>query len=115
MKFTKNKAFEFGWEGLRGWSYNSKEDFSNLSAAYFEVTGKHGKVKTTKSDRIYYVLDGEGQFEIEDKIISVKKTDVIIIPKNTSYDYWVKTKGEMMKLYLVHSPTFDSESEVGLE
>ncbi len=70
MKFTLNKAFKFGWEGLKGWAYNSKDDFPNASAAYFEVTGKHGKTKTTKSDRIYFVIDGEGEFIINGKTIS---------------------------------------------
>jgi mannose-6-phosphate isomerase-like protein (cupin superfamily) len=110
MKFTKNKTFEFSWEGLKGWAYNSKEDFPQASTAYFEITGRHGKTKTTTSDRVYYVLEGEGIFEIADKKSKVQKTDVVIIPKNTEYDYWTTT--EILKLFLVHTPAFDPEKEV---
>jgi len=113
MKFTLKKAFKFGWEGLKGWAYNSRGDFPNASAAYFEVTGSHGKVKTTKSDRIYLVLDGQGEFTIDGKIIPVEKTDVVIVPKNTPYDYKA-TKGTL-KLFLVHCPAFDPEADVKLE
>jgi len=110
MKFELKKAKEFGWNGLKGWAYNSKEEFKNASAAYFEVDGSHGKVKTTSSDRIYFVLDGEGEFIINEKIVPVKKTDVVIVPKNTPYNYRGK-----MKLLLVHTPAFNPEFEEKLE
>jgi mannose-6-phosphate isomerase-like protein (cupin superfamily) len=113
MKFKLNKAHKFEWEGLKGWAYNSKEDFPNTSAAYFEVTGSHGKVKTTESDRVYYVLDGNGEFILNEEVIPVEKSDVIIVPKNTPYDYRA-TKGTL-KLFLVHSPAFEPEAEMKLK
>ncbi len=106
MKFELKKAKRFGWNGLKGWVYNSKEEFKNSSAAYFEVDGSHGKVKTTLSDRVYFVIEGKGEFIINRKVIPVRKSDVVIVPKNTAYDY----KGKM-KLFLVHAPAFDAEFE----
>ena len=44
MKFKLKDASQFGWDGLKGWAYNSKDDFLNASGAYFEVTGSHGMV-----------------------------------------------------------------------
>jgi mannose-6-phosphate isomerase-like protein (cupin superfamily) len=110
MKFKLKNAFQFGWEGLKGWAYNSKDDFPNASAAYFEVNGAHGKIKTTESDRIYFVVEGKGEFVINGKGIPVEKTDVIIVPKNTPYDY-----NGIMKLFLIHSPAYDPEAEMKLE
>jgi len=112
MKFSLKNAYEFGWEGLKGKAYNSEADFKNASAAYFEVTSSHGKTKTSKSDRVYLVLEGEGTFTINTEVIPVEKMDVIIIPKDTPYDY--QTKGEMMKLFLVHTPAYSPEAEVKL-
>lgn len=113
MKFQLKNAHQFKWKGLRGWAYNSKEDFPNASGAYFEVAKSHGKVKTTYSDRVYYVIDGQGEFVINNKKFSVTKSDVIIVPKNTPYDY--KTKGGVMKLFLVHIPAYDPDHEVKIE
>ena len=113
MKFQLKNAKKFGWRGLKGWAYNSKEDFENASAAYFEVTGSHGKVKTTRSDRIYFVIEGKGEFIIDGKIAPVEKTDVVIIPKNTPYDY--RTTEGVLKLFLVHTPAFHPDYEVNLE
>jgi len=113
MKFKLKDAYLFGWEGLKGWAYNSKDDFSNASAVYFEVTGKHGMVKNTLSDRIYLVIDGKGEFLIRDEVIPVEKTDVIIIPKDTPYDY--QAKEGVLKLFLVHTPAFDSAKDIKLK
>lgn len=115
MKFTLPNASKFGWEGLKGCAYNSSDDFSRASAAYFEVTDKgHGKTKTTLSDRIYYVLEGCGEFVIDGEVEKVNTTDVIIVPKDTLYDYYAD-KGTVMKLFLVHTPAFDQAYEIKLK
>ncbi len=114
MKFTLAHATGFGWTGLKAKAYNSREDFENASAAVFEVTGSHGKIKTTLSDRIYYVLQGSGEFEINGNKFSVTKTDVIIVPKNTSYNYRA-TNHTVLKMFLVHTPAFDETFEIKLE
>lgn len=113
MKFMLKDAYEFGWEGLKGRAYSDASDFKDASVAVFEVTGSHGKVKSLVSNRVYYVLDGKGEFIINDKVIPVEKTDVVIVPKNTAYDY--RAKNGTMKLFLVHSPSFDPDAEVKLE
>ena len=113
MKFTLKNASEFGWNGLKGRSYNTEADFGNASAAYFEIDGSHGKVKTMKSDRVYLVLEGSGTFTIGDEIIDVEKSDVVIVPKDTPYDYSSK-EGVIMKLFLVHTPAYSPEFEVKL-
>ncbi|HLC39253.1 MAG TPA: hypothetical protein VJJ76_00025 [archaeon] len=106
MKFALKRAKKFGWQGLKGWAYSSKKDFKRASAAYFEINGSHGKIKTIRSDRIYFVIQGKGKFIIKNKIFSVKSKDVIIVPKNVPYDYSGK-----MKLFLVHTPSFDAAFE----
>lgn len=109
MKFELKNTRQVGWDGIKGWVYNDKEHFENASAVYFEVTGSHGKVKTTKSDRVYFVLEGQGEFTFNDEVIPVKATDVIIVPKNTPYDY--EAKDGIMRLFLVHTPAYDKDAE----
>lgn len=116
LKFSLKdaRAKKIGWEGLKGFIYSDRNDFQNASAIMFEVTGRHGKVKSLVSDRIYLVLDGKGEFIINDEVIPVERGDVIIIPKNTPYDYKA-IEGDILKLFLVHTPAFDAEKEVKLE
>lgn len=109
-KFTKEKALSFSWEGIKAWSYSSSENLTTGSAIIFEVNGNHGKVKSKVSDRIYYVIKGHGRFIGDDCEINVRQGDVIIVNKNTPYDYEGK-----MKLFLIHIPSYDDSQEVILE
>lgn len=106
-KYTAEDSYKSGWAGLKFSSYNESSDFEHASAGVFEVTTHHGKVKSKSSDRIYFVLEGEGYFEIEGQKIDVKPTDVVIVPRDTIYDYFGK-----MKLFLVHTPAYNYDAEV---
>jgi mannose-6-phosphate isomerase-like protein (cupin superfamily) len=45
-----------------------------------------------KSDRIYYFLEGEGQFIFDGKTIQIEPDSVLFIPKNTPYKMLGKFK-----------------------
>lgn len=109
-KFTLKDAYMSGWKGLNFSSYSESSDFDRASTGVFTVTVHHGKVKSLLSDRIYYVLEGEGYFIINDEKIPVKQTDVIIVPRNTVYDYF--NQNGPMKLFLVHTPAYTYDAEV---
>lgn len=114
MKFTLKSARKFDRNGRKGFIYNSNEDFEGANVVYMEMKGRHGKVKNTKSDRIYYILEGKGKFVTGDKVQKVEKTDVVIVPKNTPYDFEA-IEETTLKLILVSCPAFDREAEVKLE
>jgi mannose-6-phosphate isomerase-like protein (cupin superfamily) len=116
MKFSRNDAQKQTAEGLSYWVYNTKMQFSGASAAYFELTASHGLTRSTVSDRVYYVVDGHGEFimghdESGHETIQVGPTDVVIVPRNTEYDYWASS-GETLKLFMVHAPAFDPDGEI---
>lgn len=111
MKFNKDNALKIEWEGAEAWAYSSSDDLESGSAIYFEIKTHHGKCMSKKSDRIYYIVDGQGEYEIDGKTIRVKKSDVIIVPKNTPYDYKA-IKDTLLRVFLVHIPAFDPEAEV---
>ncbi len=114
MKFSRSDTERKGWEGLSFWVYNTREQFPNASAAYFEVTGSHGLTMTTASDRVYYVIEGGGEFIMGAETISVEPGDVVIVPKGIEYDYWA-TVGKTLKLFLVHAPAYDPDAEVKMD
>ena len=110
MKFRLEDAREFGFQGIKGYEYNTKEEFPNASVVFAEVSGRHGKIKNVKSDRIYIIVEGKGEFVINEMRIPVKEKDVIIVPKNTPYDY----KGRM-KIFLVDTPSYEKGADIKLE
>ena len=107
LHFNLKNAGHFGWPGLDGYSYSERTHFERVSAARFKVSTSHGPVKSTVSDRVYLVLDGDGWFDVEGTRFDVKKDDVVIVPRNSRYDY-----GGQIELFLVHSPGFDRLGEI---
>ena len=111
MKFTLETAWHWSVPGgLEGWSYGSKDVSPVASASVVQVNGRHGKSKTTVSDRVVYILEGEGEYVVGDEVFPVHHTDVIIIPKNTAFDC-----SGTMRLLVVHVPAYDHEHEMSLE
>ncbi|MDD4332646.1 MAG: hypothetical protein PHT51_00865 [Patescibacteria group bacterium] len=81
-----------------------------FSGALIEIDGDHGKIKCLNEDRIYYIVEGAGDFFIEEEKFSVKKDDVIFVPMNTVYNFIGR-----MKIFLVCSPEFKKGDDVHLE
>lgn len=86
--------------GLNGYNYDLKNEGITLTVE--DCFKGHDKYHTnTYSSKIYYVLDGNGKFKINNKIYEVKKDDCIEIPPNTKFVFAGK-----MKLLLIMSPAF---------
>ncbi|HLD85387.1 MAG TPA: cupin domain-containing protein [archaeon] len=96
MKFSFKEGRKFGWDGINGVALTGNSITSG-SVAYTEVgsidskgvvkTGRHGKIKTTSEDRFYFVIQGKGKFTVGKETFDVEEKDVIVIPKNTAYDF----------------------------
>ena len=116
MKFSidKTKQPDVSWEGFSGWEYNSGDEFGSASGLYIQLTGRHGKVKSKVSDRVYLILSGNVEFDIAGRTVTAEKDDIIIVPKNTPYDYWNK-RDTISELFLVHTPAYQHNQEVRFE
>ena len=87
--------------------YKISPDFS---AAYVEIKGNHGKLKCLNEDRIYFVVEGEGKFIVNEEESLIAAQDLVFIPKNTPYNII----GDL-KYFLVCSPEFKPEDDVFLK
>ena len=66
--------------------YDTKDNDINI--AYVEINGRHpakGKVLNKISKELIYVVDGMGTLFIENKIVELKKDDVVLIEPNEKY------------------------------
>lgn len=113
MKFSIKKSDkpDVFWDGFSAWVYNSDGDFNSASGLYIKLDGRHGKVKSKVSDRVYLVLRGEVEFDVDGKKLIAHKDDMIIVPKNTPYDYWNRST-DTSELFLVHTPAYQYDQEV---
>ena len=67
----------------------------------------------THSEHIYF-LEGEGEMMVGDKKISVKKGDMIFVPKGTVHSLVVTSKTPV-KVLSVQAPMFDGKDRVMAE
>ncbi len=83
---------------------------SNFSGALIEINGDHGLLKNLKEDRIYFIIEGNGSFIINNQEKDVSLNDLIFVPKETPYNIIGK-----MKYLLICSPEFNPEDDVLLK
>ncbi len=106
MKFEIKKSDTFGWNGVKGWSANLGK---KSSVSYIEISVAVSESKTTLSDRIYLVVEGEAEFVVKKKKYRVKEKESVTIPKNTFYSYSPLGK---LKLVEVNIPPFNEKYQV---
>ena len=84
---------------------------SDLNAGYSVVRthldGKHPFMKNIKSNRTYYILNGNGTFYFEKETINLKDGQMLLIPANTKYGF----KGKFDAL-LIDCPAFNPADDV---
>jgi len=107
MHFPFSQTKKIEKEGFTAFLYNLKEDHPSFNTVYVDCHKSHEKVYVKASHRIYFVIEGEGTFTVDNETNQVKKNDVIVIEPTKEYSY----KGEM-KLFEVNFPATGSEDEV---
>lgn len=96
---------EFRAEGLEGGLYQVTPAFETASVARLDLNGRHGRVRAGGA-RIYYVLGGQGTFEVDGASLDIQDGDAIHIRPGQNYDF----HGELT-LLCVCVPAFDIREE----
>lgn len=87
MKISLANSKRQDWDQVRSWNYKLKHLKDYQSVVYAELDGDHGEVSTKDLERIYYIIAGRGEFDIEGKLVQVSQGDVITVPPHTKYNY----------------------------
>ncbi len=103
-KFSLPEKNTFEVEDLLGFAYSDGRVNPRVEAMRIIADGHSGKATTGNYDRVYLILAGEGEFTIYGDTITVVKDDVMVLPKNTDYEY----RGSM-ELFEVNTPAYPVE------
>jgi mannose-6-phosphate isomerase-like protein (cupin superfamily) len=87
MKITKNQAVREDWDEVKSWNYKLPHLEPRMSVVYAELEGDHGQVHTENIERVYYIIEGQGEFTIGEEKILINAGDVITVPPETKYVY----------------------------
>jgi mannose-6-phosphate isomerase-like protein (cupin superfamily) len=97
----------FSQKGLKGYRY----DIENKEVEVYLVNVTEGHDKYLISKKIthcYYVLQGKGFFDIEEKKHFVKAGMLIEVPPNIEYVY----SGKMKLLLIMNPPWFEGNEKI---
>jgi mannose-6-phosphate isomerase-like protein (cupin superfamily) len=84
------------------------EDGAGLSLTEVRLSGAHRPLRTLRSPRVYYVLDGSATFRIGDaEPVLAGRGDVVVIPQGEVYSL----VGELAYLVLNAQPYADGDDE----
>lgn len=98
MKVAKSDAVEHSRKGVIARYYQMPQVDGGTTVAYAEFRGEHGLRVSAEQSRIYYILEGSVEFEINGEKFSATKDDVVAIPPHSTYNLW--PKGEVVKVVL---------------
>lgn len=88
IKLSRKDAQPYGRKGVSAFNYPFPDVNGGSSVIYAELTGEHGERKIGDRARLYYILDGQGEFVVNGEKTPVEFGDVIVIPPNGVYNYW---------------------------
>jgi mannose-6-phosphate isomerase-like protein (cupin superfamily) len=84
------------------------EHGADVSLTWVRLTGRHRRLRTDRSTRVYYVLDGGATFVLGDgERFEARRDDVVVIPRGVPYEFW----GEMTYV-VVNGPAFVDGDDV---
>ena len=98
-KIAKKDAVLHERAGVKGWYYQFPEIEGGTTMAYAQFTGGYGERTVGNRARIYYVLEGGGEFMLNGDKFPFKSGDAIAVPANSTYNFW--PKGDAVKVLLV--------------
>ena len=87
-KVTRQNATHHPREGVDAYYYQLPNIDGGTTVAYAEFTGEHGVRTAGERARIYYVLEGKGEIEIDGEKLEMNPEDVIAIPPHATYNLW---------------------------
>jgi mannose-6-phosphate isomerase-like protein (cupin superfamily) len=109
---TRNELSPIDFEGLNILDYTAELSESSSFAVISVPPGaRHGLSWSKRSDKYYYVIEGRLQFELEGRVRTLASGDFCIVHQGEKFDYRNES-GAPAEIVLVHTPSFDLESEV---
>ena len=110
---VKSKAArEVTFEGLEIRDYTPRHEHSSSLATIEIPPGiHHGNARSTRSDKYYFVIEGEVRFTLGSREHHLVRGDFCLVPKGTLFGYKSDTS-VTSTLLLFHTPSFDLSAEV---
>ena len=87
---------------------NIDEHTADISVTWVRIWGHHDRIVNEVSDRVYYIIDGEGRFQVGDgaPIEKASAGDFVYIPRNVPYEF-----DGQMRYIVMNGPAYRTASD----
>jgi mannose-6-phosphate isomerase-like protein (cupin superfamily) len=86
---------------------NIDEHGDGISVTWVRIWGHHDRVVNHISDRVYYVVEGEGRFQVGDgPVEAVAAGEFVFIPRDVPYEF----EGDM-RYIVMNGPAYRTASD----
>jgi mannose-6-phosphate isomerase-like protein (cupin superfamily) len=83
-------------------------DGSDISVTWVRLAGRHRRLRTDRSTRVYHVLHGRATFQLgAEPPFEIETGDTVVVPRGVAYDF----AGEMTYL-VMNGPAFTEGDDV---
>jgi mannose-6-phosphate isomerase-like protein (cupin superfamily) len=107
MIYKREQALAVTKQGVDMWIYDSADASSNAAVVYQETRQGHAEeFYHDKSAFVFYIIEGQGVWIIEDEEYPVEATDVVVVPPGKRFYY----KGNL-KQVCITAPAWEAEYE----
>ena len=105
----------FDFYGLEIRDYTARQEGSSSVAEIIVPGGaSHPEAWSKRSDKYYYLISGQISFQIDGDPITLHAGDLCVIKQGRHFSY-TNNSPKPAKMILIHTPSFDLESEVIME
>ena len=105
--FILPNKYTFEKDGVKGTNFESKELSNKAKFAVIETeSGHENRIRENECSFFYYIIEGNGNFEINGKIEVCQKGNLVVIPSGSVFKYTGK-----MRLFLTTVPFWYPEQE----
>ena len=105
----------FDFYGLEIRDYTARQEGSSSVAEIIVPGGaSHPEAWSKRSDKYYYLISGQISFYIDGDQLILNAGDLCIIKRGQHFSY-TNNSPKPAKMILVHTPSFDIESEIIME
>jgi len=88
---------------------NSAIKIMSVASGFLEAGKKARLHRHEESDEIYYVLSGQGQVQLGEKIFDVRPGDAICVPVNMVHGLINTSQEKPLKVLAVESPAYSDD------
>jgi mannose-6-phosphate isomerase-like protein (cupin superfamily) len=105
--FRKKDAIHTRKAGVDMHIYTGKDDLPGAAVAYQETERGHAEeFRHTKSDFVFFIVEGAGEWIVDGESLAVEAHDVVVVPKGAAFYYRGK-----LKLVCITVPAWEAEFE----